>query len=253
MEDFRRSARVLADPRTPATLTMGVLAKAMTDAEISAAAESFGAMNWTPWVRGIETAPVPRTRIAGNLFLAIEHARAEPLAGRILERPENEAQAEGLRSPRSGLVPGVSVGGIKKGKNLLTTGGMTVVDGEIVPGKTVACATCHGPDLMGLADVPGIAGRCPSYSVRQLHDRQQGARRGPSAPLMLPVVAQLTGDDLFAIAAYVMSLVPPAVESGDGRKRFGEIDGRSSAYLQRRGDRGFAVSRNSRDENQNPP
>ena len=140
--------------QTRATLTMGVLAKAMTDAEISAAAESFGAMNWTAWTRGIETAPVPRTRIAGNLFLAIEHARAEPLAGRILERPENEEQAEGLRNPRSGLVADVSVGGIKKGKNLVTTGEMTVVDGEIVSGKTGACAPCHGPDLMGLADVP---------------------------------------------------------------------------------------------------
>lgn len=50
--------------------------------------------------------------------------------------------------------------------------------------------------------------------VRQLYDRQQGARRGPSAPLMSPVVAQLTGDDLFAIAAYVISPVPPAAESG---------------------------------------
>lgn len=189
----------------------------MTDEEISAAAEHFGAMNWTPWTRGIETAPVPRTRIAGNLFLAIEHARAEPLAGRILERAENEEQAEGLRNPRSGLVADVSVGGIKKGKNLVTTGGMTVVDGEIVPGKTGACAPCHGPDLMGLADVAGIGGRLPSYLVRQLNDLQPGAQRGPSAPLMLPVVAQLTGDDLVAIAAYVISLVPPAAASGDGR------------------------------------
>ena len=96
---------------------------------------------------------------------------------------------------------------------------MTVVDGEIVPGKTGACAPCHGPELMGLADVPGIGGegRSPSYLVRQLNDLQPGVQRGPSAPLMLPVVAQLTGDDLVAIAAYVISLVPPAAASGDGR------------------------------------
>lgn len=61
---------------------------------------------------------------------------------------------------------------------------------------------------------PESRGRSPSYLVRQLYDRQQGARRGPSAPLMSPVVAQLTGDDLFAIAAYVISPVPPAAESG---------------------------------------
>ena len=134
----------------------------MTDEEIRAAGEYFGAMKWTPWTWVIETDLVPKTRIAGNLFRAIEQARTEPMAERILERPENEEQAEGLRNPRSGFVADVSVGSIKKGKNLATTGRMTVVDGEIVPGKTVACATCHGPDVMGLADVPGIAGRSPS-------------------------------------------------------------------------------------------
>ena len=83
-EDFRRSARVSADPRTPATPTTGVLAKAMTDEEISAAAEHFGAMNWTPWTRGIETAPVPRTRIAGNLFLRSSTRGPSPLRGEFL-------------------------------------------------------------------------------------------------------------------------------------------------------------------------
>ena len=92
---------------------------------------------------------------------------------------------------------------------MVTTGGMSVADGKIVPGKTVACGTCHGPDLMGLADVPGIAGRSPSYLVRQMYDLQQGKRRGTAAPLMLPVVANLTGEDFVAIAAYVTSLVPP--------------------------------------------
>ena len=217
MEDFRSGVRVSADPRKPNTPTMGVLAKAMTDEEIRTSAEYFGAMAWTPWTRVIETDLVPKTRIVGNLFLAIEQTRTEPIAGRILEMPENEEQAEGLRNPRSGFVAYVPVGSIKKGKSLVTTGGMTVVDGEIVPGKTVACATCHGPDLMGLADVPGIAGRSPSYLVRQLYDLQQGARKGPSAPLMMPVVAQLTGEDFVAIAAYVTSLVPPAVGSGDAR------------------------------------
>jgi cytochrome c553 len=62
---------------------------------------------------------------------------------------------------------------------------------------------------MGLADVPGIAGRSPSYLVRQMYDLQQGKRRGASSPLMQPVVANLTGEDSVAIAAYVTSLAPP--------------------------------------------
>jgi cytochrome c553 len=39
------------------------------------------------------------------------------------------------------------------------------------------CARCsarHSPDLKGLAAIPGIAGRSPSYIARQLDDFQQG-------------------------------------------------------------------------------
>lgn len=209
MQEFRQDLRLSADPRKPNTVTMGILARAMTDDEIKEAAEYFGAMPWTPWTRVIETDLVPKTRIVGNLFLPLEEARTEPIAGRIIEVPEDEEQSEVRRNPRSGFIAYVPVGSLKRGENLVTTGGMSVVDGKIVPGKTVMCATCHGPDLLGLADVPGIAGRSPSYLVRQLYDLQQGKRRGASAPLMQPVVARLTNEDFVAIAAYVTSLVPP--------------------------------------------
>ncbi|MSU24702.1 MAG: c-type cytochrome [Opitutus sp.] len=209
IEDFRHGLRSTVDPRKPNTPTMIALAKAMTDDELKTAAEYFGAMKWTPWTRVVETDLVPRTRIVGNLFLALETARTEPIAGRIIEVPEDEEQSEGVRNPRSGFIAYVPVGSLKKGEALVTTGGMSVVDGKIVPGKTVACGTCHGPDLMGLADVPGIAGRSPSYLVRQIYDLQRGTRKGASAPLMQPVVANLTGDDLVAIAAYVTSLASP--------------------------------------------
>ena len=209
MEDFRDGLRVSSDPRKPNTPTMMLLAKAMTDAEIRTAAEYFGAMKWTPWTRVVETDLVPKTRIEGNLFLTLSNARTEPIAGRIIETPEDQEQSEVLRNPRSGFVAYVPVGSIKRGEHLVTTGGMSVVEGKIVPGKTVACGTCHGPDLMGLADVPGIAGRSPSYLVRQMYDLQQGKRRGASSPLMQPVVANLTGEDFVTIAAYVTSLAPP--------------------------------------------
>lgn len=209
IEDFRNGLRSTVDPRKPNTPTMIGLAKAMTSDEVKAAAEYFGAIKWTPWIRVIETDLVPKTRLAGNLFIAISEARTEPIAGRIIEVPEDEEQSEGLRNPHSGFIAYVPVGSLKRGENLVTTGGMSVVDGRIVPGKTVACATCHGPDLLGLADVPGIAGRSPSYLVRQIYDLQQGTRKGASSPLMQPVVANLTGADMVAIAAYVASLVPP--------------------------------------------
>jgi cytochrome c553 len=209
IHDFRGGVRYTADPRKPNTNTMIELAKALTDEELNAAANYFGAMKWTPWIKVVETNMVPKTRIAGNLFLVKDHTKSEPIAGRIIETPENEEQAETYRNPHSGFVAYVPPGSIKKGKDLVTTGGMKIVGNTIVQGKTTACGTCHGLDLMGVADVPPIAGRSPSYMVRQMWDMQQGTRNGASAQLMKLVVANLTPEDLVAIAAYVSSRVPP--------------------------------------------
>jgi cytochrome c553 len=210
IDDFRKGLRRTVDPRKPNTNTMIELAKAMTDEEVQAAAEYFGSMKWTPWVRVIETDRVPKTRISGNLFIATEQARTEPIAGRIIEVPEDEEQADTYRNPHSGFIAYAPVGSIARGRDLVTTGGTRIVGDRIVQGKTTPCGTCHGIDLMGVADVPPIAGRSPSYMARQLYDMQQGARNGASAQLMKMVVAKLTPEDMVAIAAYVASQFPPA-------------------------------------------
>jgi cytochrome c553 len=69
-------------------------------------------------------------------------------------------------------------------------------------GKTVQCTLCHGADLTGMGAVPGIADRQASYIVRNLFDMQVGTRE---SPMMKPVVAKLTEDDMIAIAAYLAS------------------------------------------------
>jgi cytochrome c553 len=199
LQDFRAGNRMSADPRKPNTPLMASLARAMSDEDMRQAAEYFGAMKWTPWTRVVETDLVPTTRIVGNLFIATGTARTEPIAGRIIEVPEDEEQSEGLRNPHSGFVAYVPLGSIRKGEALVTTGGA---------GRTVACILCHGPDLKGLAEIPGIAGRSPSYLVRQIYDFQRGTRRGKMSSLMQPVVAHLTPDDMVALAAYITSLVP---------------------------------------------
>lgn len=209
MQDFRNGLRRSADPRKANTLLMIALAKAMTDAEIKEAADYFAAMPWTPWIRVVETDRVPRTRTSTNMFLPIEVERTEPLGNRIIEVPENVEETELLRNPRSGFIAYVPIGSVRKGELLVTTGGATIVNGQPVPGKTIACGTCHGPDLKGVAEIPGIAGRSPSYIARQLYDTQRGTRKTPLSLLMQPVVANLTNDDLVAIAAYVSSLAPP--------------------------------------------
>jgi cytochrome c553 len=55
--------------------------------------------------------------------------------------------------------------------------------------------------------MPRIAGRSPSYVMRQLYDIRAG-KRGGGAVLRSAVVAHLTDDDLVAISAYVASLSP---------------------------------------------
>ncbi len=72
-------------------------------------------------------------------------------------------------------------------------------------GKTTPCITCHGEDLMGVADIPQIAGRSPSYMVRQMWDIK---RTNEQAQLMKLVLANLTPDDMLAIAAHVASRPP---------------------------------------------
>jgi cytochrome c553 len=208
LQDFRNGLRRTADPRKPNTFTMIDMAKVMTDEEMKQAADYFAAVRYSQWTRVVETDLVPKTNIVGNLFIPLSAEKTEPIAGRIIEVPENEEQNEMLRNPRVGFVAYVPPGSIEKGRDLVTTGGMRIVDDKIVQGKTTACGTCHGVDLMGVADVPSIAGRSPSYLVRQIWDIQQGTRNGTSAGLMKVVVANLTPEDLVSIAAYVASRPP---------------------------------------------
>ena len=89
-------------------------------------------------------------------------------------------------------------GSIKAGEALVNNGA----------GKTVQCGLCHGADLKGLGPVPGIAGRSPSYLVRQMYDMQQGARKGKWTELMIDVVRRLSEEDMLNIAAYTSSRTP---------------------------------------------
>jgi cytochrome c553 len=208
IQDFRSGKRHSADPRKPNTNTMIELAKSLSDDELKAAAEYFGSMKWTPWIRVVESDLVPKTRIAGNLFLPVAQEKTEPIAGRIIEMPENEEQAETYRNPHSGFVAFVPPGSLEKGKDLVTTGGARIVGNDFIRGKTTPCITCHGQDLRGVAEIPPIAGRSPSYMVRQMWDIQQGTRNGDTAQLMKIIVANLTKEDMVAIAAYVASQAP---------------------------------------------
>ena len=198
LEDFRHDLRKSAESRKANTARMALIAKSLTPEEMRQAAEYFGSMKWTPWVRVVETSTVPKMVSRGGIWIPIEGEGAgkEPIGMRVIETPENAEMTEVLRNPRSGTIAYVPMGSIKKGENIVKTG---------ANGRTVACGECHGADLMGMGPVPGIAGRSPSYLTRQLYDMQAGARNGEWTQLMKPVVAKLTSEDLVNIVAYVSS------------------------------------------------
>ena len=164
ISDFRSGLRRTADPRKPNTNTMIELAKSMTDDEVKEAAEYFGSMKWTPWVRVVETNRVPKTRISGNLFLPLSEEETEPIAGRLIEMPENEEQAETYRNPHSGFVAYVPVGSIKHGEDLVTTGGMRIM----------ATRSCRGRRRRAARATDRISWASPTCR------RSRGARRATS-------------------------------------------------------------------------
>jgi cytochrome c553 len=196
MADFKSGARKYSGPPRAPVVLMIEAAKAATDAEVKAAAAYFSALQLEPNIRIIESKSVPRSYIAGNFHAPSNSRGTEPLGQRIIEMPVDVEQFE-LRDSRAQFRAYVPVGSVARGASLVKSGGA---------GNALPCAGCHGADLHGFGAAPGIAGRSPSYIVRQLYDYQHGARTGAGSAPMRPVVAKFTQSDMIAVAAYLGSL-----------------------------------------------
>jgi len=198
IEDYKSGARKFAGPERSPSVVMMAIAKASNTEEIKAAAAYFSSLKPKANIRVVETDTVPVTQIARVFYMQVKDGGTEPIGQRIVEMPVDAAQFE-HRDTRAQFIAYVPKGSIAKGEALAKTGGA---------GVTTPCAICHGPDLKGVASIPGIAGRSPSYLVRQLYDFQQHARAGSAGALMAPVVEKLSYDDMISLAAYVSSLTP---------------------------------------------
>jgi cytochrome c553 len=196
--DFKNGLRKNRYPKLLPVAAMTALAATTSDAEVESAAKYFASLKPVPWIRVVETKRVPKTHVEGWMLVASNPAGTEPIGRRIIETPVDLEQTE-LRNDRSGFIAYVPIGSIKEGEALVTSGGA---------GRTLPCASCHGPQLTGLGNVPSIAGRSPSYIVRQLYNIQRGDRSGAAVRVMQPVVAKLTSNDILSIAAYTSSLHP---------------------------------------------
>jgi cytochrome c553 len=197
--DFKSGARRSAwhGAYRPSDLMVQVAANAAQE-DVQAAAEYFAAQVLLPRVRVVERVRVPTTHVEGWVYVADAGTHHEPLAGRILELAPDIARHE-KRDDRMRYIAYVPAGSVAHGKLLVTTG---------ITGVTAGCVSCHGVGLLGAGLAPPIAGRSPTYLLRQLLALQTGARAGAGAALMKTVLAGMGLDDMVAAAAYAASLPP---------------------------------------------
>src|SRR5581483_436102 len=193
MADYKAGKRTTSVPRRNVDL-MIALAKAASDEEINAAAAYFSALPRRAVINVVETDSVPKTVVAGWFLADSKSGEREPIAGRIIETPEDVARFEN-RDTHVKFIAYVPVGSIARGKAL-------------VEGGNAPCSACHGPRLNGVGNIPALAGRSPSYLFRQLYDVKHGARAGAEGAPMKEVVASLSNEDMTAIVAYLASLTP---------------------------------------------
>lgn len=198
MADFKSGARSTSVPLRAPPKAMIALSKFATSAETEAAATYFSSLKLKPIIRIVETNTVPKTQVFGWHLADFKTNESEPIGQRIIEVPEDLQQFVS-RDSGTHFIAYVPEGSVQKGRELAMTGG---------GGKTVQCGICHGPELKGLGPIPGIAGRSPTYLIRQLYDFQHGVRAGLGSALMKPTVEKITMDEMIALAAFAASLAP---------------------------------------------
>lgn len=200
MQDYRDGLRKSADPRKANTNLMIGFAKATTREEDMAAAEYFARQPYPRRIKVVEAKTAPKVRLQGGMHMAVPANEGGGMvviaAGEIVEIPDDNLRAE-ARDTRLTWTAYVLPGTLSRGRQLAAK---------------YQCATCHGANLEGIGPVPALAGRSPSYATRQLFDMKTGARRGPWAELMKPLVSAMSVEDLAAVAAFAAatpSPVPP--------------------------------------------
>jgi cytochrome c553 len=198
LRDFRSSARRTVMPGYAPGNAMHAVAMTVTEEDVAAAARYFSALSPARRVRVIEAARIPRMRQAAFVYARIPGAGTEPIGSRIVEGPPDFERHE-LRDDAMTYVAYVPLGSIKRGRTIATGG---------TSGVATACVTCHGATLVGTAVIPPLAGRYPTYIVRQLLSFKTGARSTPASQPMRAVTAQMSTADMIAIAAYAASLAP---------------------------------------------
>lgn len=187
MADFRDGKRT--GPRAGAMIGF---AKNLTDSEVKEIADYYAGLKPGFWTKISEVKQAPKTMVQRNgQRTMVQDGGMEDLGNRIIEVAANPALVRQMDMPA--FTAYVPEGSVTKGMDIVSTGA----------GKTTACRACHGDELRGQIDFPGLAGRSPTYIARQLYSFKSGLRTGPNADIMKGVAEKLSDDDIIAISAFI--------------------------------------------------
>jgi cytochrome c553 len=171
---------------------MRVVAVNAEAADVAAAADYFAAQTLPPRVTVLERRRIPRLRAKAWLYVTDPRGGEEALGERLLEMAPDITRHE-RRDPDLRYIAFVPPGSVSRGQRVAQNGKRGVAE---------ACVSCHGKRLQGAGFAPALAGRLPSYLLRQLLAFKSGDRAGPAAPPMQAVAAHLGLADMIAVAAY---------------------------------------------------
>jgi len=201
LKDFRSGKRAAIGPeKYLPSRGMHAVAAALTDAEIDESAKYFSQQKLARRVWVAEAINIPRADPSDWVYKEV--GGTEDLGTRLLEVAPDITRHQ-YRDDRMQYTAYVPPGALASGKRLATTG--KGADGSA---RTQICATCHLANLRGTDRIPPIAGRSPTYLLRQLLAFKNGARTGEAAEQMKATVEKLELEDMIALAAYIGSLYP---------------------------------------------
>lgn len=150
-----------------------------------------------PQVQIVEAREVPAVVPDGFVYRTLPGTGRTQLGSRIVEVPDDFSRF-GFRDNTVGYTAYVPVGAVARGRGLALTG-----DG----GRTQPCRSCRGANLTGVIRPP-LAGRSPTYIIRQLYAFHTGGRNGPSGGPMKVVTPRLSLSDMIDLATYVATSKP---------------------------------------------
>jgi cytochrome c553 len=197
LDDLRSGARKEVGPRVYKPVqAMAKIARQLTDEEIRVAADYFSKQSLRTRVRVEEAERISCVRPAFWVYVKNSASCTEDLGSRVIEVAPNPERHE-RRDETLVYIAYVPVRSIERGRSL---------SHDASPAH--ACSACHGEDLLGTDLAPPLAGRSPTYLLRQLVAFQSRTRQGERAVLMQPVIDSMSMTDMIAAVAYAASLNP---------------------------------------------